>query len=197
MKEIKLFLAIGTIFELYSENQAMKYLFIISLILVGFTACKSQEEIVSENTETPSKYEESTDQENADPTEYPDEEVTDSKPKRPYQLKAQIGDISQRSDFYEIKSASIEGNKMYINIQYSGGCERHTFELLGSEGVLKSLPPQRAIRLIHHNNDDMCESIVNETIEADLTDLAFEKTRGSEIVLNLDGYSKPLKFIYQ
>lgn len=175
----------------------MKYLFILSLIIVGFTACKSQEEVANETTDTDTTTEVSIDQENADPTEYPDEEITDSKPKRPYQVKARIGDISQRSDFYEIQSASIEGNKMYINIQYSGGCERHDFQLIGSPAVAKSLPPQRSIKLIHKNNGDMCESLVYETIEADLSELALEKKRGSEIVLNLEGFTEPLKFIYQ
>lgn len=49
----------------------------------------------------------------------------------------------------KIRTATISGNLMTIDISYSGGCEKHSFLLEGSSTIAKSMPAVRGIRLIH------------------------------------------------
>tara|TARA_B110000305_G_C19463385_1_gene656096 strand:- start:3655 stop:4209 length:555 start_codon:yes stop_codon:yes gene_type:complete len=125
-------------------------------------------------------------------------EVTEDnrKPQRPYQVQGMIGDASSKeSDAYDILSARIVGNKLFIEISYSGGCAYHRYECFGSEAISKSLPPQRSIKLIHKNVNDSCESIVKQTIEVDIQPFALSQAGRSEIVLLLEGFNGQLNYI--
>ncbi|MFT6921853.1 MAG: hypothetical protein ACJA1C_000851 [Crocinitomicaceae bacterium] len=118
------------------------------------------------------------------------------KPQRPYQVQGTIGDASSKeSDAYDILSARIVGNKLFIEISYSGGCAHHRYECIGSEAISKSLPPQRSIKLIHNNDNDSCESIVKQTIEIDIQPFAYSQAGRSEIVLLLEGFNGQLNYI--
>ena len=125
-------------------------------------------------------------------------EVTEynRKPQRPYQVQGMIGDASSKeSDAFDILSARIVGNKLFIEISYSGGCAYHRYECFGSEAISKSLPPQRSIKLIHKNVNDSCESIVKQTIEVDIQPFALSQAGRSEIVLLLEGFNGQLNYI--
>ncbi len=177
----------------------MKRLAFILILPLAF-ACKTQENAVKES---------------ADPTTEPgngsveitanseeetgsDEETGDSytKPQKPYRTKAKLGEIGRKTDHYNIVSAEIEGALLFMKIEYSGGCAEHNFEFIGSQAISKSLPPQRAVMLMHDNGDDMCEGWVQRDIEIDISELAYKQEKGSEIILNLEGYDEPLKFVF-
>lgn len=165
----------------------MKIIFAFALAATLFLGCKT-EKTMTESTET----EETTVNEPVKTTE-----TEPTKPKKPYRVKAQLGDLSQRSDPFEIKNARIEGNLLLLEITYSGGCAWHKFECIGSEAVMKSLPPQRSLRLIHDNDNDSCEGIVHESLEIDISSLAISQTAGSEIVLILEGLNETLNYVYE
>ncbi len=110
--------------------------------------------------------------------------------------KAQIGEVTQESDAVTITGAKLEGNILSLNIEYSGGCKDHSYDLIGSEAVMKSMPPKRAVNLIHHSNGDSCRELVSETIKFDIRALAMAQTNGSEIVLMLDGYKESISYVY-
>lgn len=109
---------------------------------------------------------------------------------------AQIGDVTQESAETTITSAILEGNVLTLEVEYSGGCKDHTFELIGSAAVMKSMPPKRPIKLVHNSNEDSCRELVSETIKFELESLAYSKESGSEIVLLLDGYKESISYIY-
>lgn len=113
-----------------------------------------------------------------------------------YKVKAVIGDYME-SDPVDILSASIEGNTLNLVVSYSGNCTEHTFEFIGSPVVMKSLPPKRTVKLIHHAASDSCEARVNQKIEIDISDLAYLQETGNEIILLLSGYKGELHFIYE
>ena len=119
----------------------------------------------------------------------------DSKPAKDI-ITAKLGE-PKRSDAITINNARIEGNLMYLVVEYSGGCEEHEFELIGSYAVAKSLPPQRGIQLHHNANGDNCRALITDTLIANIEVLAAAQTKGSEIFLNLEGYGKQLKYIYE
>ena len=111
-------------------------------------------------------------------------------------ITATLGE-SKTSDAITINDAQINGNLMYLVVEYSGGCQNHSFELTGSYAVAKSIPPQRAIQLYHNANGDNCRALITDTIIVNIEALASTPIPGSEIFLNLKGFGKQLKYIYQ
>lgn len=110
--------------------------------------------------------------------------------------KAQIGDVTQESAATTITSVKLEGNIITLGVEYSGGCKDHSFELIGSEAAMKSMPAKRAVKLVHNSNGDTCRELVSETIKFDIRALAYMEKTGSEIVLMLDGYKESISYIY-
>lgn len=110
--------------------------------------------------------------------------------------KAQIGDVEQESAQTTIASVTLEGNILSLDVEYSGGCKDHSFELIGNGAIMKSLPPKRVVKLIHNSNDDTCRELVSETIKFDIRALAVTETTGSEITLLLDGVKEPISYVY-
>ena len=169
----------------------MKRLAFILILPLAF-ACKTQKAAVEEAAEP------ATQPGNGSEITAETEEPTDSntKPEKPYRVKATLGEIAPKTDHYEIVSAEIEGVLLFMTINYSGGCAAHEFEFVGSRAISKSLPPQRSVILLHDNGDDMCEAWVERKIEIDISELAYKQEKGSEIILNLEGYDEPLKFVF-
>jgi len=110
--------------------------------------------------------------------------------------KAQIGDVMQESDQTTITGVKLEGNVLTLNVEYSGGCQDHSFEFVGSAAIMKSLPPKRSVKLVHNANGDTCRELVTETIKFDISTLAVTETSGSEIILLLDGVKDPISYVY-
>lgn len=110
--------------------------------------------------------------------------------------QAQLGDLGQESDPITITSVKLEGNILSLGVEYSGGCKDHTYDLIGSEAVMKSLPAKRSVKLIHHSNDDSCRELVSETLKFDVRAFAMSQTTGSEIVLILDGLKETVLYVY-
>ena len=110
--------------------------------------------------------------------------------------KAQIGNLDQKSAPITVSAATLDGNILSLEVEYSGGCKDHTYELLGSAAVMKSLPAKRTIKLIHNSNDDSCRELISEVIKFDIRALAMKQTTGSEIILLLDGYKQSISYVY-
>ena len=111
--------------------------------------------------------------------------------------QAELGLFSKTNDSYNLEDAKIEGNYLIFKVSYSGGCEQHDFRLIGSEMLSKSLPPIRAIQLVHNNKGDKCKSIVSKTLKFSITNLAYKKEAGSKIKLQLENYTNQLEYTYE
>lgn len=111
-------------------------------------------------------------------------------------VKAQIGEMGQETDPLTITAVEVRGNLLYIDVEYTGGCIEHEFEVTGSQNILKSLPPIRSIELIHRNMSDECKSIQKRKLEVDITDLAYMKEKGSEIHFTLAGWKEKIIYKY-
>lgn len=90
-----------------------------------------------------------------------------------------------------ILNVNVEGNLMKLSISYSGGCEKHTFKLIGSEAIQKSLPPKRGIMLYHNSNNDSCREMKEENLIFDISAFAYPE---GEIILNLQGWENPISY---
>ena len=111
-------------------------------------------------------------------------------------IKAKIGNLNN-SDPFDIKNIEIQNNTLLISLSYTGGCGKHSFEMNGSEGLLKTNPPKRKVKLIHKNHKDYCKKIIDETIAVFISDLSCIKMKGAKTILLLDGWEKEIKYIYK
>lgn len=112
-------------------------------------------------------------------------------------ITATIGEINSPSDLLNISAVRVSGNKLFIDINYSGGCEKHEFEVIGSSMIAKSLPPIRAIQLVHKANNDACKKLIEQTIEVDISALAYKQEAGSTIFLTLDGWKDRIEYTFE
>jgi hypothetical protein len=110
---------------------------------------------------------------------------------------ATLGDNTQNSSPTTIYDVKLTGNTLMLSIGYTGGCAKHTFDLVGSEMISKSLPPIRSINLIHNANDEACKREMFDTLYFDITNLAYKKEAASVIKLNLAGWKEQLIYTYQ
>ena len=74
-------------------------------------------------------------------------------------------------DAFEVVSHEVVGPGPYarLDLQYTGGCADHDFEVWWTGVGAPSCPPSAAIELQHYAHGDMCDSVVNESIWIDLT----------------------------
>ena len=112
-------------------------------------------------------------------------------------LKATIGDFECPSDLIQITGVTVSGNNMSIDVNYSGGCEEHNFQLIGSENIAKSLPPIRSVKLVHNANGDACRKLEERTLVFDISDLTYKQEAGSVIYLTLDGWKDRIEYRFE
>lgn len=115
----------------------------------------------------------------------------------PVSITATLGRTKVDSDPFTIEKSSISGNILTLEVSYSGGCAQHEFKMEGNEFISKSLPPIRSIRLIHHANGDACEARINQVLKINITELAYKKESGSEIMLKLEGVEESIKYTFE
>lgn len=111
-------------------------------------------------------------------------------------MKGQIGTIESESALFSIQSAEISGNTLMVVVNYSGGCGEHTFTCIGSAMISKSLPPRRAIQLVHNNLGDNCRQLITDTLYIDVTEFAYKKEAGSQIFLDLSEWVNTINYTY-
>jgi len=70
-----------------------------------------------------------------------------------------------------IEKIEISGDLLTITIEYSGGCDYHTFSLNTGRCFLESYPVQSDIFLVHDDPGDPCDAVVEEDRVFDLTPL--------------------------
>lgn len=101
-----------------------------------------------------------------------------------------------KSDPFTIIDVHVDDmNKLHLTVEYGGGCKKHDFKIIGSKAVLKSFPAQRPVMIIHNGHNDECRSIVRDEILVDISDFAYTKEDGSEIILLID--EQRVSFKYQ
>jgi hypothetical protein len=85
---------------------------------------------------------------------------------------------------YSIRSFSISGDTLKIEVTYSGGCGTHTFDLYSNALLKKSLPPQVDVTLEHKSEKETCNKDVTELLLFDINPL--KKPGNTKIVVNIN-----------
>jgi hypothetical protein len=110
-------------------------------------------------------------------------------------INAQLDDgLRESSNDTRIIAVRVEGNKLFIDINYVGDCETHNFTLLGSKTLSKSLPPIRAIKLLHTGKREICSSLIYEKIEVDISSFAYQQKEGSLVYFTLEGWNHRIEY---
>jgi hypothetical protein len=91
------------------------------------------------------------------------------------------------SDAFEILSQKVEGDKLIMEVQYGGGCELHTFELISNGAYMKSLPMKLNMWLTHNGRNDMCRAMLTNTLTFDISSI--KPSSGKELHLIINGNS--------
>ncbi len=90
------------------------------------------------------------------------------------------------TDPFTTADVSVNGDTLFVDVEYSGGCADHEFTMCGS-GWQTSLPVQVDLGLDHNANGDACRALILETLRFDLTGLrqAYPWATPATIRLNL------------
>jgi hypothetical protein len=82
---------------------------------------------------------------------------------------------------YGINSMTILGNILTLEVEYSGGCAEHTFELYFDNTFFETTPIQAALILKHNNKGDTCRELITKELHFDIS--ALKRTGTSPLVL--------------
>ena len=95
---------------------------------------------------------------------------------------------------YTINNAFINEDCLVISILASG-CDGNswTMQLMDSENVSDSSPPQRNVKLFLIN-DESCQAVVNATESFDISGLKVDNV--NEIIINIDSYTESITYTY-
>ena len=117
----------------------------------------------------------------------------------PSEMKiALLGDNNQSSLQTTINEVVLNGNILKLSIGYTGGCTQHQFDLIGNGMISKSLPPIRSIYLIHKTNEEeSCKRAMYDTLYFDISNLAYQKSNGSVIKLNLADWKEQITYTFE
>lgn len=67
-----------------------------------------------------------------------------------------------------LRSVSLGGSTLTLEVEYAGGCREHLFDLVAWNGWLESYPVQVGVVLAHDDRGDACEALVREELVFDL-----------------------------
>lgn len=136
----------------------MRNCLLLALALLVLSACSSRKQM--NNSEEKPKADVQTDTQN-----------NDAHPEMMAFIDMEA--FRESSDPIQINGASISGDILSIDVRYSGGCEEHEFELIGSGMFMKSLPPKMAISLKHNANSDGCRKLIETSLKFNVKDLRY------------------------
>lgn len=114
-----------------------------------------------------------------------------------YDGAAVLGEF-QPSKKYEIKNIMIDGNSLYISINYEASCDgKDKFELIGSEKLNTDVyPPIRQVQFSVKPSGDPCTELKSRTVNFNIRELAWEKQRDEETDLDLKGWRGRIRYVY-
>lgn len=64
----------------------------------------------------------------------------------------------------QILQSMISGDTLWLDVEYSGGCATHSFELKSKGLWMKSMPPKLNLYLVHQDGGDACREVIREKL---------------------------------
>ncbi len=72
-------------------------------------------------------------------------------------------------DWVAVEAAGLKGDKLIVDVIYSGGGLFHSFQLNWDGAVMESFPPQIVLDISHNSNGDMGKALISERLQFDLS----------------------------
>lgn len=72
-------------------------------------------------------------------------------------------------DWLYIMGAALQGDKLYVEAKYGGGCNPHKFQINWDGTVIKTNPPSIVLDLSHNSLGDPCKAIIPVQLQFDLS----------------------------
>jgi hypothetical protein len=94
-----------------------------------------------------------------------------------------------------INEMKIENGILHMNVSYSGGCEDQTFELIGSQMLMKSLPPKRTLTLLRNDHGDKCREWITQDLKFDLKPVMVDENPEKQVIFILSNNQKEIMLI--
>lgn len=92
-------------------------------------------------------------------------------------------DMTDKGSLYAVDSIKINEDILSVFVNYSGGCETHSFDLYSNGMYAKSMPPQLSLCLRHTNNNDNCRELILKELKFNVANLKYAGK--STVVLKL------------
>jgi len=112
---------------------------------------------------------------------------------KPYQIEVKpvlLDTTRYGSDSFDTKKTRINGDTLFMDVSYSGGCKNHVFTARHNGNYMKSMPPQLNLYVDHQANGDGCRELVQETIAFDLKACKVGKTGTVVLLINAERSQK-------
>ncbi len=96
--------------------------------------------------------------------------------------------VSMSAQAFQINGGRLNADKtnLRIDVTYTGGCEKHQFQLL-MDACVNSSPVQCRMTLVDENENDACEALINETVEINLAKAGIQGSFYSSALLKING----------
>lgn len=102
-------------------------------------------------------------------------------------LGAGAATTTRRSDAAQIVGATIDGDRLHLELRFGGGCAEHDFALIHDGEFRESYPVQTTLTLAHDAHGDMCRALLGRDLVFDLTPVkaAYQRSYGAHGPLDL------------
>jgi hypothetical protein len=94
------------------------------------------------------------------------------------------------NDTFAANKVRVNGDTLFMDVEYSGGCKDHVFTARHNGNYMKSMPPQLNVNIDHNANGDGCRELIRETIAFDLSGCRVGKTGTLILLINADRSKK-------
>ena len=99
---------------------------------------------------------------------------------------------NSQSDSFNFISLNFENECLKIRIQYGGGCEEISAQLIDNGDVFESNPVQGNLRILFTDNDE-CEALIEKNFFFNLSNL--QDDNENKVLLNFQG--SDLTYLYE
>jgi hypothetical protein len=101
-----------------------------------------------------------------------------------------------KNDPVTITKLSIEGNILFIDVEYSGGCKDHDFRLFYNNIYMKSMPPKATLFLVHNANEDACREMISKTLSFNISAIKDPNPKSKEVIVMVKGSDQAVSYRY-
>ncbi len=99
--------------------------------------------------------------------------------------------VELKDNFFTINNVEIIGQRLKVDVAYSGGCGNAEFRAVWNGMAMKSMPPKVNLKL-YLDDSDNCEALISKQIIVDLS--KFKQVSADRVLIRLAGKDEPMMY---